>query len=253
MNEQTEIIVRGVPLAETVQTYDDRIMAWVHDDGRIFIGALAEANYECDLSEHITGNFLFHPQFRPASTVYNCNEVNRHHINDFFCKTVKTPVPDWAYRKLDAFDHGVCCIYESGSGTQCKWDISRYVGVWYLSKDTIQHFETALLQEARAKCKVEGKFISDEDLLYDIAQRYFEDDLKWKNAVSYYCVNIIEFSPNGEERESYWTGSYVHEDMLDSFADLFYDNLIYFVGLKMTMARDEFIAFVTDAPDVIVV
>lgn len=252
MSEQKKITVRGVPLAETVQTQDDQIVAWVHDDGRIFIGALSEDSDVYELEEYIAGSFLFHSQFRYASTVYNCNEENHYDINDFFAGTPKAPVPGWAYRKLDAYVHSGCCISEAGAGTQCSWDTSHNVGVWYLSTDLIHYAKTTLLQEARAKCEAEGKDSSDEDLLHDIAQRYFERDLKWKNADMYYRVSIVEFSPNGEWRESYWTELRTYEDVSDSLAGLFYDDLKDYIGLKLPMDRAEFVAFVTNAPDVII-
>lgn len=259
MNAQKKITVRGVPLAEPVRTLNDRIMAWVHDDGRIFIGALSEDNDLFELGEYIAGNFLFHSRFRYASTVYNCNEENQYDINDFFAEEeddeeINPPVPAWAYRKLDAYVHSGCCISEAGSGTQCAWDTSHYVGVWYLSTDMIRYAKTTLLPIARAKCEAEGKTISDEDLLYDIAQRYFEDDLKWKNADMFYNIHIVEFSSNGEERESYYAGLHTYEDVYEdkAFATLFYDGLVDYAGLSIAMDKAEFVAFVADAPDVIV-
>lgn len=261
MSEQKKITVRGVPIAGTVRTLCDRIMAWVHDDGRIFIAALSEYTDVFELEEHIAGSFLFHSRFRYASTVYNCNEGNQYDIDDFFDffadeedEEIKPPVPDWAYRKLDAYVHSGCCISEAGHGTQDSWDTSHNVGVWYLSTDLIHYAETSLLQEARANCEAEGKVVSDEDLLHDIAQRYFEDDLKWKNADFLYEVNIIEFSPNGEEQESYWTNVCTWEDVYEdkSFAALFYDSLVNSVQVKIPMDKGEFVAFVTNAPDVII-
>lgn len=73
--------------------------------------------------------------------------------------------PKWSYKWLDCYEHSGCAYSESGTGTQCRWDTSHNVGVWYLSKDVLEYYEK-LSTEERDK-RIQNVFEHDMAIISD--------------------------------------------------------------------------------------
>lgn len=96
---------------------------------------------------------------------------------EFYRTKVCCQRPEWSYFWIDKYDHSLVTYSISGTGTCCRWDTSKNVGIWYIADDTeLKELSKQLDKDIIVRnCKRDLAIISD-GTIYDIRCKLFSKD-----------------------------------------------------------------------------
>lgn len=153
--QDPEIVIEGKHLTarDLVEVLPEHVDGWSYDDLehllRIFPGQEFKSPEEfADALRSIRVSRSDSKEILTLDTsVFQMQDwINNHYIQK----------PEWAYKWIDCYEHSGCVYSESGTGTQCRFDTSPDVGVWYLSEQLIRDI-TAKMQNKINEAKKDLK------------------------------------------------------------------------------------------------
>lgn len=133
-------------------------------------------------------------EFEEESNDYNIIlDRNVFDLEDYIREYAITK-PDWAYKWLSKYDHGLVSYFEKGTRNCESWDTTSIAGVWALTEEQIEYYKT--LDEATRDKFIEQAFrhdmklISDGDTAYCVLHTIY-DKQSWQQLESGTEVSAI--------------------------------------------------------------